>query len=205
MPGSVNFDAAQPSYEESPFATQDREVIHVVDQVAEGSPREGIEDGSELTMPDEQQLEQEYAKPVESNKVLTWLEAQDDPRSAVASEREGLATAPLLEQGSSQLLGNMMPSSGAIHERKIHRRLSWPQDMAFALNDNLLGAAQELVEMTTATLELAAEKNELESELNDVRQAINETRAQLEERETEVSDLTEHFLQASHSFSWTLR
>lgn len=104
-------------------------------------------------------------------------------------------TAPPYESESSQMIGNLMPATGPICERKIHRRLSWPQDMTFALNDNLLGAAQELVEMTTATLELAAEKNELESELNEVRQAINEARAQLEERETEVSDLTEHFLQ----------
>lgn len=67
-----------------------------------------------------------------------------------------------------------------------------------ALSDNLFGAAQELVDMTTATLALAAEKNGLEQELDDVRQSITEARGQLEEREAEVGELTEHFLQVKH-------
>lgn len=193
LTGSANSDPIQPLRAETPFVQMPLGETSGQAVMNEGSPKEAntVEASSQILPPEEQAG---FPKTGE-NKVLTWLDEADvDPYDMMPAERD-INTAPPYESESSQILGNLMPNAGPICERKIHRRLSWPQDMTFALNDNLLGAAQELVEMTTATLELAAEKNELESELNEVRQAINEARAQLEERETEVSDLTEHFLQ----------
>jgi len=193
LTGSANSDPIQPIRAETPFVQLPLGETSGQGQLGEGSPKEAVtaEASSQILPPEEENV---FPKTGES-KVLTWLDAADvDPWGVMPTGRD-INTAPPYESESSQVLGNLMPSAGPICERKIHRRLSWPQDMTFALNDNLLGAAQELVDMTTATLELAAEKNEMEQELNEVRQAINDTRAQLEERETEVADITEHFLQ----------
>eukprot|EP00210_Caulerpa_lentillifera_P009087 g8669.t1 len=132
----------------------------------------------------------------ESSKVRSWLENAEvvDPFGSVPSERNVVA-APPMEKKPDEILESLMPAAGGKGEQRIFRRSSWPQDMNNALSDNLFGAAQELVDMTTATLALAAEKNGLEEELQDIRQVITETRAQLAEREAEVGELTEHFLQ----------
>lgn len=185
--GSIQSDPHQSQNQTSPFDLDDAIPIP---GLGEGAPAQTAEEMSQGPLPE---CEETYRQPTES-KVQTWLDEADvDPCGVMPTGRD-LSTAPLYETDSNTFLGNLM-HSGPIGERRIHRRLSWPQDMTFALNDNLLGAAQELVEMTTATLELAAEKNALEVELNEVRQYINEARAQLEEKENEVSDLTEHFLQ----------
>ncbi len=198
LTGSANSDPIQPVREPSPFAEHHPEISGEEELQQDTSGEIKHSDSAEestVIIPAEGAEDDDYSTPGGS-KVQTWLEqAEVDPWGVMPKDRDMAATAPPYEQEPNQIFGNLMPASGPIRERKIHRRLSWPQDMTFALNDNLLGAAQELVEMTTATLELAAEKNQLESELSEVRTAINEARAQLEERETEVSELTEHFLQ----------
>ena len=197
LTGSANSDPIQPVCEPSPFANHHPETSGVLQETSGEIKNSDSVEESTVIMPAEEGEDDAYSTPGGS-KVQTWLDqAEVDPWGVMPKDRDMAATAPPYEQEPNQIFGNLMPTSGPIRERKIHRRLSWPQDMTFALNDNLLGAAQELVEMTTATLELAAEKNQLESELSEVRTAINEARAQLEERETEVSELTEHFLQVS--------
>eukprot|EP00210_Caulerpa_lentillifera_P001069 g1031.t1 len=178
---------------ESPFFEQDRveRSQSALPQMDDNAPSQRPPYSSEIVPMD---YNDELDEP-ESSKVRNWLEQAEviDPWGSVPSERD-VVTAPL-DKNTDEILETLMPATGAMREQRIFRRSSWPQDMTNALSDNLFGAAQELVDMTTATLALAAEKNGLEQELSDVRQAITEARGQLEEREAEVGELTEHFLQ----------
>lgn len=77
----------------------------------------------------------------------------------------------------------------------MHRRGSWPQDMSTALTDQVLSAAQEVVELTANSLSMANKQEEVVSELAEARRTASTCQQRLEEREATVSDLTEHFLQ----------
>jgi len=185
---------------ESPFAEAERfERSHSA--VPQSETRLYSDKNTRSQVPFQTEIPEDYEEELDqpqSSKVRNWLEQAEaiDPWGSIPSERD-VVTAPM-DKHPDEILESLMPTTGGMREQRIFRRSSWPQDMNNALSDNLFGAAQELVDMTTATLALAAEKNGLEQELDDVRQSITDARGQLEEREAEVGELTEHFLQVKH-------
>ncbi|CAD7695861.1 unnamed protein product, partial [Ostreobium quekettii] len=75
------------------------------------------------------------------------------------------------------------------------RRASWPQDLSTALTDQVMLAAQEVMELTANSVEMANRQEVVTSELMEARRAASTTQQLLQERDATVSDLTEQFLQ----------
>ncbi|GMH39960.1 hypothetical protein BSKO_07864 [Bryopsis sp. KO-2023] len=140
------------------------------------------------------------------SKIRAWLEDADDtslslspsPAPAPLSSPRKFSSPRRLENengGDTARESLPRPDTKKPKHQPRQRRGSWPLDMSTTISDHLFGAAQELVELTEASLQLSNAKDTMVVELDDAKRAVAETTTKLEEKDAAMSDLAEHFLQ----------
>lgn len=131
--------------------------------------------------------------------VLAWMEGADPdhPIPGTASPMQGGK-----QMDSALMTGTTEEIIPQKHPPR-ERRASWPQDMSTMISDHMFGAAQEVVQLTGASLEISREKEAVATDLKEATSKISETVAKLEEKDAAMCDLTEHFLQVIVQFEGT--